>query len=110
MTPFPPTVFDLGAQLERTSLAWMRTALALAAVGALLGRSAVRVSTPAAGLAVAAAVAGTGLLFGVSAARSYGRRHAALHAGRPPTPPVPLAWLSSALTLTATAALAVVLA
>ena len=86
----PHTIADVGAQLERTSLAWIRTALALTAVGALIGRSALRADDAALAYALAAVVIATALTAGVSAIRSYDRRHAAMHEGRSVVSPRPL--------------------
>jgi uncharacterized membrane protein YidH (DUF202 family) len=105
----PRTVFDVGAQLERTTLAWVRTALAITAAGALLARFAINTGQPLLGHAVGAALAGTGVMVGVSAARSYGRRHAELHAGRRPAAPMPLRCISAALAVAAVSALAIAL-
>jgi putative membrane protein len=102
------TIADVGAQLERTSLAWIRTALALTAVAALIGRSAVHADEPALGYALAAVVAATGVTAGVSAVRSYDRRHAAMHEGAAVVSPVPLLCVAVTLTLTSIATLGIV--
>ncbi len=106
-----PSLFDLGAQLERTTLAWLRTALALTAAGALIARFAVHSAVPWLGYAVGAALVATGVSGGALASRCYARRHAALDlGGGPGPPPIPLPCISAALTLAAAAALAVVAA
>ena len=109
MTQPPRTLFDAGAQLERTTLAWMRTALALTVVGALLARFATNTDLPLLGYAGGAALVATGVIAGVSAARSYGRRHAELHAEAPVAAPVPLQYVSAALAVAAVSALAIFL-
>jgi uncharacterized membrane protein YidH (DUF202 family) len=107
MTQPPRTLFDSGAQLERTTLAWVRTALALTAIGALL----IRVGTNS-GLSLLGQVAGAllvaaGVVGGVSATRSYDRRRGRLHAGRPIAVPMLLRCVSAAVGLAAVAATAV---
>jgi uncharacterized membrane protein YidH (DUF202 family) len=102
-------LFDLGAQLERTTLAWLRTALALTAAGALVARFAVISGLPLLGYAVGAALVATGIFSGALASRSYARRHARLDSGDGPgSPPLPLACVSAALGLAAAAALIIV--
>jgi putative membrane protein len=73
--------YDVGAQNERTSLAWTRTGLALL-VGVVL---AVRLTADRLGIAVALFASvmlpvAVGVL--VMAARRYRAAHSALHAGR----------------------------
>jgi uncharacterized membrane protein YidH (DUF202 family) len=46
VTQPPRTLFDVGAQLERTAFAWVRTALALAVAGVLLARFAIDTGLP----------------------------------------------------------------
>lgn len=75
-----PGHWDVGLQPERTSLAWVRTGLALVVVSLLLGRLAT-------GSGVAAlAVSFAGLVLAATsvalAARGHDRRTAALHGGR----------------------------
>jgi len=108
MRPFD-TVADVGAQLERTSLAWIRTALALTAVGALIGRSALRAAEPPSALALSAIVIATGLTAGVSTVRSYERRHVAMREGRSIVSPGPLLSVSATLTVASIATLGIVL-
>jgi uncharacterized membrane protein YidH (DUF202 family) len=103
----PDTVFDVGAQLERTSLAWVRTALAFTAVGALIGRFANSTAAPALANAIGALVVATGVTAGASAVRSYNRRHAGLHRGRPVASPAPLLCVALALTLASIATLGI---
>ena len=105
----PRTIADAGAQLERTSLAWIRTALALTALGALICRSALRADDAALAYALAAVVIATALTAGVSAIRSYDRRHAAMHEGRSVFSPMPLLCLAATLTLESIATLGIVL-
>jgi uncharacterized membrane protein YidH (DUF202 family) len=105
----PHTIADVGAQLERTSLAWIRTALARTAVGALICRSALRADDAALAYALAAVVIATPLTAGVSAIRSYDRRHAAMHEGRSVVSPMPLLWMAATLTLASIATLGIVL-
>jgi putative membrane protein len=102
----PKTIFDVGAQLERTALAWLRTALALTAAGALLARLATHAGVPALAYAVGAWLIATGVVAGVSTTRSYGRRHAALHAGARVTAPIPLHVISAAVAVAAASAMA----
>ena len=103
------SLFDLGAQLERTTLAWMRTALALTAAGALVARFAVNSGVPWLGYAVGAALVATGVSGGALASRCYPRRHARLDMGGGPGPtPIPLPCISAALAVAAAAALIVV--
>ena len=109
MKPPPRTLFDVGAQLERTTLAWVRTALAFAAVGALLARFATATDLPLLGHAVGAILVATGVAVGGLATRSYPRRHAALHAGARPATPVPLRCISAALGIATVSALTIAL-
>ena len=76
-------VFDVGAQLERTTLAWIRTALALTAAGGLTTRCATRTAAPPLGYSVAAVLLATGVAAGTWSMRSYERRQAELHDGSP---------------------------
>ncbi|HEU0041223.1 MAG TPA: DUF202 domain-containing protein [Jiangellaceae bacterium] len=73
--------YDVGAQNERTSLAWTRTGLALL-VGVVLAvrLTADRLGNVAALFASAMVPAAVGVL--VMATRRYRAAHAALHAGR----------------------------
>ena len=103
------SLFDLGAQLERTTLAWLRTALALTAAGALIARFAVISGLPVLGYAVGAALVATGVSGGALASRCYPRRHARLDAGGGPgAPPIPLQCISAAVAVAAASALIVV--
>lgn len=105
MTHPPRTLFDVGAQLERTTLAWVRTALGFAAAGAVVARFADTTNLPLLGHAVGAALVATGVAVGGLATRSYPRRHAELHAGARPAPPVPLRYITVALALATASAL-----
>jgi uncharacterized membrane protein YidH (DUF202 family) len=101
----------IGAQLERTALAWSRTALALTAAGALMARFGAVSELPWLGYAVGAALVATGVTGGVLASRHYPRRHAGLDTGAGPgSPPMPLMWISAALAAAAASALIVVAA
>ena len=104
-----PLLFDLGAQLERTTLAWLRTALALTAAGALIARFGAVSGLPWLGYAVGAALVATGVGGGAFASRCYPRRHADLDAGAGPgPPPIPLMCISAAVAVAAASALIVV--
>ena len=105
MTP----LFDAGAQLERTSLAWVRTALALIATGALCARFGLRAGEPILGGAIAVLAITTGLVTGLSATGTYERRQADLDAARPIVAPSRLLCVSATLTLTSCAAFVLVL-
>jgi uncharacterized membrane protein YidH (DUF202 family) len=109
VTGVPDTIADVGAQLERTSLAWTRTALGFTAVGALLGRSAIHAEQPAFAAGLAAVVISTGISAGVAAVRSYDQRHLAMHEGRAVASPVPLLCVAVTLTLASLATLGIVL-
>ena len=103
------SLFDLGAQLERTTLAWLRTALALTAAGALILRFAVNSGVPWLGYAAGASLVATGVSGGALASRCYLRRKARLDmGGGPGAPPIPLAFISAAVAVAAASALIVV--
>jgi len=79
---FPPEPWDEGLQNERTTLAWTRTALSLAASGVVTVRSL--------GLNAAGGLAFAALSLALGAAVATGRdrhheRNRQLHAGEPPT-------------------------
>jgi len=76
------SLWDAGAQNERTRLAWQRTALSGLACSLLVARLLATVSIPAAVLIGAAAVLSTAGLAVVSSQR-YAENQAALHARRP---------------------------
>ena len=79
----PRELFDPGLQLERTQLAWRRTALAAAVNAALIAKLAATTALPAAGYVLSgllAVVAAGALTWGEA---SYGPRRRALLAGRP---------------------------
>lgn len=101
-------VFDVGAQLERTTLAWIRTALALTAAGGLTTRCATRTAAPPLGYSVAAVLLATGVAAGTWSMRSYERRQAELHDGCPVVSAVPLLCVALALTLASGGALGLV--
>ena len=101
-------VFDVGAQLERTTLAWIRTALALTAAGGLTTRCATRTAAPPLGYSVAAVLLATGVAAGTWSMRSYERRQAELHDGSPVVSAVPLLCVALALTLASGGALGLV--
>jgi putative membrane protein len=101
----PRTLFDTGAQLERTTLAWVRTALGFAAAGAVVARFAETTSRPLLLHAAGAALVATGVAVGGLATRSYPRRHAVLHAGAPPAPPLPLRYVSAGIAFATASAL-----
>jgi uncharacterized membrane protein YidH (DUF202 family) len=109
MTPGADKIFDLGAQLERTTLAWMRTALGLTALGVLIGRFSVDAAVPPLGFGFGALVVVIGVTAAVSAVRSYDRREAAMRAGRPVVAPRPLLGVGLTLTLGTFATLGIVL-
>lgn len=109
MTSPRRSLFDLGAQLERTALAWLRTALALTVAGALVVRFAMLSGVPWLGYAVGAALVATGVSAGALASGRYARRHARLDmGGGPGPPPIPLPCIWAALTVAAAAAVIVV--
>ena len=103
------TVFDVGAQLERTPLAWIRTALALTALGGLTARCATRTAAPPLAYSVAAVLFATGVTAGMWAIRSDERRHAELHDARPVVSAAPLRCVAVTLTLASSGALGLVL-
>lgn len=80
-----PSLFDLGLQLERTELAWRRTALGLVVLGAVAARLLLDVSLLAAALAATAGALGS-LGLWVASRRSYRRRRAALLSSSPRLP------------------------
>ena len=85
-TPEPLSVADVGLQNERTSLAWFRTSLSFAGVGALLIRVSAGLSRPLPAALAAAALALSGVTLLTSATR-YGRADAGIRLGGPvPSP------------------------
>jgi uncharacterized membrane protein YidH (DUF202 family) len=78
----PPAVFDPGLQLERTTLAWGRTALGLVANGALMLRFARETHPQAFAYVVGAVTMASGVAVWVQSRLDYPRRNAALLAGK----------------------------
>ena len=109
MTRDPGMLFDVGAQFERTTLAWTRTALALAAVGGLIARLAIRTAGASLGYAIAAVALAPGVTAALSAIGSYDRRHARLQDGEPVVSPRPLICVAVTLALASGVSLGMVL-
>jgi uncharacterized membrane protein YidH (DUF202 family) len=86
MTPAPDdrTLFDNGLQLERTHLAWSRTALGFLAVAILVARLSRQFAVPAVGIAAAAGFALVGSLAWWHGRSNYPRRSATLVGGGSP--------------------------
>ncbi|UGS38556.1 DUF202 domain-containing protein [Capillimicrobium parvum] len=82
-----PALFDAGLQLERTHLAWSRTALAIAVNAILVGRLSRHVHPHGVGLAVALALAVLAAATWWHGRSAYAPRSAALHAGVPALQP-----------------------
>jgi uncharacterized membrane protein YidH (DUF202 family) len=91
-------IVDPGLQSERTRLAWDRTALSFATVGALLAHAGhQRTSWPALGLGIALICCGVGLY--VLGRRRYRLLVAALRDGRPAPCPKTLAAVGALATV-----------
>jgi len=82
-----PSVVDPGLASERTQLAWARTALVVAANGALLCRFAHRVDPPTLGYAAGGALLVLAGVLWLHAGAAYANTNAALRAGRSPVRP-----------------------
>ena len=104
-----PRLFDSGLQLERTHLAWSRTALGFVANAALMARVAHGLDPPGVGYAIAVALALIALAAWVHGRSTYAVRAEELHAGRPPVSPKALRSLALATALVSTAAAAMAL-
>jgi uncharacterized membrane protein YidH (DUF202 family) len=104
-----PRLFDPGLQLERTHLAWSRTALGFFANAALMARVARRLDPPAVGYAIAVALALIGVAAWVHGRSTYAPRARDIHAGRPPLSPKALRRLALATAVVSTAAAAMAL-
>lgn len=89
---------DVGLQNERTSLAWFRTGLSFAAVGALLLHSSELLRHPVPGLlgAIALATGGAGVMV---SGRRYAHADAAIRQRRPAGPHPRLMAATAGLTL-----------
>ena len=85
-----------GRALERTALAWNRSALALAATGGLIGKAGADEGSLAAGLAAAGALIGLAVVGGLYGLVAYRRARAG---GDPPLSP----WLANAALATISA-------
>lgn len=83
-------LFDPGLQLERTHLAWNRTAFGFLVNSALMARLAHRLYPAAAGTALAAAFAIVGAATWAHGRRTYAPRAQKLFEGQPPAQPGPL--------------------
>ena len=94
--PDPVSVADVGLQNERTSLAWFRTSLSFAGVGALLIRVSTGLSRPVPAALAAAALALSGVTLLTSATR-YGRANADIRLGGPVPSPTRLLRASAAI-------------
>lgn len=79
----PAEIWDQGLQSERTRLAWVRTATALAAGGLGAAGTALRLHLPGAVTAVFALAALCGGVLLVRTAARFRRTQEALHRGRP---------------------------
>ena len=98
MTPPAHARFaDAGLQNERTSLAWFRTSLSFAGVGALLLRSSAGLARPVPAVLGSLALAVSGATLLISTAR-YSSVDAQIRRQRPAPPPK---WLLLATALTA---------
>jgi len=95
-TTEPVSVADVGLQNERTSLAWFRTSLSFAGVGALLIRVSVGLSRPVPAALGAAALALSGGTLLTSATR-YRRADAGIRLRRPVPSPTRLLGASAAV-------------
>jgi uncharacterized membrane protein YidH (DUF202 family) len=99
-------LFDPGLQLERTHLAWSRTALAFLADAAFMARASARVQPVWLGIAVAVALAITGAGAWWHGRRSYAVRSAGLRRGLSPVRPGALRATAIMTTVVAIAAAA----
>ncbi|MEA2126410.1 MAG: hypothetical protein QOI80_3192 [Solirubrobacteraceae bacterium] len=99
-------LFDPGLQLERTHLAWSRTALAFLADAAFMARASARVHPAWLGIAVAVTLAMTGAGAWWHGRRSYAVRSEGLRRGLSPVRPRALRATAIVTTVVAVAAAA----
>jgi uncharacterized membrane protein YidH (DUF202 family) len=102
-------LFDPGVQLERTHLAWSRTALAFIADAAFTARASARMHPPALGVAVAIALALTGVGAWLYGRTSYARRATDLRLRVAPVRPRAIRLLATAAAVLSVAAAALAL-
>lgn len=103
-----PGPWDVGLQPERTTLAWVRTGLALVVVSLLVGR----LATGSGAIAVAVSLGGSGTAWVLVTVQSrrYGRMAATLHGGGSPTAPKAALLLVTGVVVLAALALVLVVA
>ena len=103
----PHGLWDAGLQHERTTLAWIRTALGLAVVSLVEARLAKSAGLPAVALALAGMVLTAGLV--VRQASRYRRRQHLLQTGSSVTAPLAVLGVTVLTTVFAAASLALLL-
>lgn len=100
-----PSVVDPGLASERTQLAWARTALAVAANGALLCKFAHRANPPALAYAAGGALLLLAGVLWLHAGSAYTHTNAALRAGMSPARPreIQAVWVAATAATTSVA-------